>query len=243
MFRLFVILLFCLVSCKQYDKNTDIFFNLLAREEYLKEIEPNRTFNPASAMFISTLPDYIGNLQSNDQISDFEIIKNGLGYSKRYKNKAVDNGYWVDVFAYHSGLAKIPENIDNNIVKQAYNSEKQYILLNHSNSKILENNIISFTTQNGKNIKMYETIYEYWDIQNNTKMKTFLYFGVMQDTFYKIRITYKIDEREPYIYKDKEYFLKDLGYYLTDGISLKDFNEFKKNNSLNLTKIERIKKL
>ena len=75
------------------------------------------------------------------------------------------------------------------------------------------------------------------------KMKTFLYFGAMQDTFYKIRITYKIDERESYIYKDKEYFLKDLGYYLTDGISLKDFNEFKTSNKTNSTQVERIKKL
>ena len=243
MFKILIILFFCLISCKQYDKNTDIFFNLLSREQYLKEIEPNRIFNPNSAMFISTLPDYIGNLQSNEEISDFEIIKNGLGYSKRYKNNKIKSGYWVDIFAYHNNLIKIPNDINNNIIKKAYNNEKQYILLNYSNSKILENNIISFTTQNSKNIKMYETIYEYWDIQNNTKMKTFLYFGTLQDTFYKIRITYKINAKEPYFYQDKEYFLKDLGYYLAEGMSLKDFNEFKKNNSLNLTKIERIKKL
>ena len=243
MLKIIIILFFCLISCKQYDKNTDIFFNLLSREEYLKEIEPNRIFNPSSAMFISVLPDYLGNLQSNDEISDFEIIKNGLGYSKRYKNNKIKSDYWVDIFAYHNGLIQIPNDINSNIVRQAYNSEKQYILLNYSNSKILENNILVFATQNSKNIKMYETIYEYWDIQNNTKMKTFLYFGTLQDTFYKIRITYKINAKEPYFYQDKEYFLQDLGYYLAEGMSLKDFNEFKKNNSLNLTKIERIKKL
>ena len=212
MLKIIIILFFCLISCKQYDKNTDIFFNLLSREEYSKEIEPNRIFNPSSAMFISVLPDYLGNLESNDEISDFEIIKNGLGYSKRYKNNKIKSGYWVDIFAYHNGLIQIPNDINNNIVRQAYNSEKQYILLNYSNSKILENNILVFTTQDSKNIKMYETIYEYWDIQNPTekdeyisklKYDTSSRYGFGHIDFYKNAYEVIKNNAEPFITKNQ----------------------------------------
>ena len=70
----------------------------------------------------------------------------------------------------------------------------------------------------------------------------FLYFTVVQDSFLKIRITYKISSNEPFILKDKELFLKDFGYYFAEGMSLKDFNNFKKLKTDNLTTMQRIKK-
>lgn len=229
-------------SCKKYDKNTEIFMTLLSREEFLKEKDPKRVFNPNSAMLIATLPNRIGNMFSTYNVSDFEIMKNGLGYSKRYKNNLVKKGYWIDVFAYNNALDKIPDDIDNNVAKKIYNQERQFILTTYQNSRILENNIIIFNSPSNKNFTMYETIFEYFDIQNKEKLKMFLYFTVVQDSFLKIRITYKIDSNEPFIFKDKELFLKDFGYYFAEGMSLKDFNNFKKLKTDNSTTMQRIKK-
>ena len=95
--------------------------------------------------FLSELESLVSKIFSDMMTSSSKMTgiggANGALDTYGTLNKAMDSGYWVDIFAYHSGLSKVPENIDNNIVKQAYNSEKQYILLNHSNSKILENNI------------------------------------------------------------------------------------------------------
>lgn len=236
-------IIFLTVSCsnlKNNDKNTDLFIKFLAREEYMKEEEPYRVFNPNSAMLIATLPEKIGNLVSHGEINDFEIINNGLGYSKRYKSKIIKKGYWVDFFAYHSKQYTVSDDINNQISINVYNKSKKDIFKTYKNSKLIGENILIFTTPSGKILKMREAIFKYKNPINKEDMKTYIYFGSNLDSFYKIRITYN-SNLENQLYDDKEFFIKDLAYYYAEGISLNDFNKFKKNKTKNPIKVERQK--
>ncbi len=237
----FIFLIFALVSCSTInnnDKNTDIFIKFVAREQYMREEEPYRIFNPGSAMLIATLPEKLGNLTSVGQINDFEVMNNGLGYSKRYKNKSIKKGYWVDFFAYHSKQSSVSEDINDEIVMAVYNNSKADVLKLYKNSRLIGDNVLIFTTPSGKILKMREAVFEYWNPVDEANMRTYIYFGTNLDSFYKVRITYNLN-LEDKVYSDKEIFIKDLGYYYTEGMSLKDFNEFKKSGVENPVKMER----
>ncbi len=242
--RIFVLVfvIFVLISCSTTnsggDKNTNTFIRFVAREQYMKEREPNRIFNPGSAMLIATLPEKLGNLTSTGQITDFEIMNNGLGYSKRYKNKSVRKGYWVDFFAYHSRQSSVSEDVNDEIAMAVYNSSKMDILKLYKDSRLVGDNILIFTTPSGKILKMREAVFEYWNHVDEINMRTYIYFGTSLDSFYRVRVTYDLN-LEDKLYNDKEIFIKDLGYYYAEGMSLKDFNEFKKSGAKNPVKMER----
>lgn len=239
-----VFAIFLLVSCSTTnngngnDKNTNTFISFVAREQYMKEKEPERTFNPGSAMIISTLPEKLGNLASKGPISDFEIMNNGLGYSKRYKNKSFKKGYWVDFFAYHSKQSSVSDDVNDEIAIAVYNGSKADILKLYKDSKLVSDNILIFTTPTGKILKMREAVFEYWNPVDEINMKTYIYFGTSLDSFYRVRVTYNLNLDDK-LYNDKESFIKDLGYYYAEGMSLKDFNEFKKSKAKNPVKMER----
>jgi len=232
------ILLLLSCSLKGNDKNTDAFVKFVAREEYMKEIEPNRVFNPDPAALIATLPDRIGNLTSVGQINDFELVNNGLGYSKRYINKSFGSGYWVDVFAYHSRQSHVSVDIDDEIVMAVYGSSKDEILGSYKNAKLIEENTIIFTTPDGKVLKMREAIFEFENPAENTKVKSYMYFGTNLDSFYKVRISYNLNF-DGELRSDKEIFIRDLGYYYAEGMSLDNFNRFKKSGKKNPVKMQR----
>ena len=239
---LFVLLSFLFVSCSMRNKNDAMFLELLSREEYMSKQEPDRVFNPASAMLITTLPENVGNFKASKEISDFEVLKNGFGYSRRYLNPKYKNGYWVDVFTYNMRQNEVPNDLDNDIVKNVYNIAKNETLNGYNNSKVLDENIIVFTMPNGKRLKMKELVFIYYNFEEKTYVKSYLYFGTSLDSFYKIRISYNMNlDFEDNLFYEKEYFIKDFGFYYTDGMSLNDFNYFKKNNLKNPVKIQIIK--
>lgn len=239
LFTLIILLFSCSSINNKSDKNTDTFIRFVAREEYMKKVEPERIFNPGPAMVISTLPEKIGNMKSVDQINDFEIMNNGLGYSKRYKNKSIKKGYWIDFFAYHSKQSSISDDIDEEISKAVYEISKNEILKSYNHYKKPEENILILTTPSGKILKMREIIFEYWNPLEKINIKSYMYFGTNLDSFYKIRVSYDL-KFEDKVYNEKEYFIKDLGYYYAEGMSLKNFNEFKKSGIKNPIKMERI---
>lgn len=240
---LFILFLLLIVSCSTANKNNQLFIQFLSREKYMLEQEPSRVFNPGSAMLIATLPDNIGNFKSSGEINDFEMLNNGSGYSKRYINNKIGKGYWIDIFSYHARQPQISDDIDNEIVKTVYNNAKNDILNSHANSKILGENLIIFTTPDGKTLKMKELIFTYYNQNENTYVKSYMYFGTSLDSFFKIRISYNTNiDSEEFLFSEKEHFIKDFGYYYTDGMSLNDFNSFKKSNLNNPIKIQRVKK-
>lgn len=237
-FILFIILLFSCSTKKL--SNNKLFSQLISREKYMYNIEKNRIFNPGPAMNISTLPDSIGNFISYENIEDLENIRCGLGYIKKYINNNYNN-YLIDVFTYHNKQTKISNDLNDEIVKAIYNSTKNDILKAYDNSKFLGENEIIFTTPHGKTFKMNEFIFKYYDEDN--EIKSYLYFSTSLDSFIKIRINYiTTSENEDALFREKEDFIKDFGYYYASGISLNDFNIFKKSNKNNLVKLQRIKK-
>lgn len=232
------IFLFLLVSCGSIQKgdiNTNTFYKFVAREQYMKEAEPDRVFNPDSAVLISTMPNKIGNMKFAGSINDYEIANNGLGYSKRYKSNKVKKGYWIDVFTFHMRQTGVSSDLNNEIVNAVYKNAKNETLKSHNNSKILEENTLIFVTPANKSLKMRELIFEYTD-NDNKIMTGYLYFGTILDSFFKVRVNYYSDFN---LESDKDYFIKDFAYYQADGMSLNDYNDFKKSEAKNPIKIKR----
>ncbi len=239
---IFIFLMLFFNSCSTTsNRNNKLFLELLSREQYMYSQESNRVFNPGPAMLISTLPDKIGNFKSFGDVNDFEVNNNGAGYSKRYINSKIKNGYWIDVFTYSMRQPTISDDINDEIVKSVYNNLKQDTLNSHRNSKVLDEYTLVFTTPDGKILKMKEMVFEYYDFEKNTKVRSYLYFGTSLDSFYKIRISYNTNlDDENYLFQEKENFVKDFGYYYTDGMSLNDFNKFKNSGIKNPIKMQRI---
>lgn len=229
-----------IISCSTSKTTSDDFVKLLAKEEYMKNIEPYRIFNPASAMVIATLPKNIGNLKQEGNINDYEIAYNGMGYSKRYINKSVGKGYWTDIFAYNMKQTKISNDINDEIVKSFYELLKKSTLKEYENHKILKENTLVFTTPSGNFIKMKQFIFEYWNSELQKNITSYILFGTtLESSFYKIRINYYTDLNvNNVITNDINYFIKDFAYYFAEGISLNDFDSFKNTGKANQIKME-----
>lgn len=228
-----------LLSCSA-NKNLKTLANLVAREEYMKNEDPSRIFNPASAVVIATLPNRVGDFKSYGKIKDFEIIKNGAGYSKTYKSSIFGKKFLAEIYAYHYAQANIANDMNNNAVKQFYKALKSSTLRLYGESKLISENSIIFTTPTSNSIAMKKFSFEYQDNDVNTTMINDVFFGTtLGASFYKIKFSYPKNINNDELQNQEMEFVKDIAYYFAEGVSLNDFEKIKKNWSKNPVKVEK----
>lgn len=58
----------------------------------------------------------------------------------------------------------------------------------YDDSKIMLENTLIYTTPNKQNIKIKEVIFEYYNMLVNKKMRSYVYFGTILDSYFRIKI-------------------------------------------------------
>ena len=219
---------------------------LSAISTYLEK-NPNYVSSRSSIVGIMRISDNLGLMSIKGNVNNFEVKRggNGMGYSKKYTIKNIDNSVFGEIFVYHKRIAKIPSGIHNKIIRSEYKDYLNYFKsgsrAKYTNLRFISKNNIKIQIDK-KSIKFNEIVIEAKDLQTNQNVISHAYLTGFSNNIMKVRITYPDSERtlgQEAVQK----FLKDLAASLIGTKSENDrVNEVKNNvNYYQDIKIQRSK--